>query len=139
MDALVVAADDHRLTGAALESALAADPDPASVVAVVATSGTTNAGIIDDLESIGQVATAHHLWFHVDGACGAAAPIASVGPGPLRWASNEPTRSSSIFANAGSLHPSIVVPWPIAASNLPPKRKTTRRRGHPEVRPHRST
>ncbi len=49
MEALVVESDDHRLTGPAVAAALAADPDPASVVALVATAGTTNAGIIDDL------------------------------------------------------------------------------------------
>ena len=44
MEALVVQSDDHRLTGPAVAAALAADPDPASVVALVATAGTTNAG-----------------------------------------------------------------------------------------------
>src|SRR4029077_8035072 len=56
-----------------LEAALAADPDRSDVVAVVATAGTTNAGIIDDLESTSAVADGRGLWFHVDGAYGAAA------------------------------------------------------------------
>jgi len=72
MDALVVATSDHRLTGAALSAALESDPDPASVVAVVATAGTTNAGIVDDLAGVAEVAERHHLWFHVDGAYGGA-------------------------------------------------------------------
>ena len=64
------------MTGPALGAALEADPDPTSVVAVVATAGTTNAGIVDDLEGIAQVARRRNLWFHVDGAYGGAALFA---------------------------------------------------------------
>ncbi len=70
MEAIVVPADDHVLTGGALARALDADPDAANVVGVVATSGTTNAGIIDDLASISGVSRERNLWFHVDGAYG---------------------------------------------------------------------
>ena len=72
MDALVVETPDHRLTGEALRAAVAADGDPGSVAAVVATSGTTNAGIIDDLAGVSAVAREHGWWFHVDGAYGGA-------------------------------------------------------------------
>jgi len=78
MDADIVAvpADDKgRLNGAALESTMsaldAADRD--RLFAIVATSGTTNLGVVDDLSAVADVATAHGVWFHVDGAYGSAA------------------------------------------------------------------
>ncbi len=72
---LVVPARDHRLVGAALESALETDPRSGDVVAVVATGGTTNAGLVDDLTGVGAVARARRLWFHVDAAYGGAAML----------------------------------------------------------------
>jgi aromatic-L-amino-acid decarboxylase len=72
MDALTVETDDHRLTGEALRKAIEDDGDPSSLAAVVATSGTTNAGIVDDLAGAATVARDHGLWFHVDGAYGGA-------------------------------------------------------------------
>ena len=43
------------------------------VFAVVATGGTTNLGIVDDLTSVGAATRARDIWFHVDGAYGLAA------------------------------------------------------------------
>ncbi|MBD0778996.1 aminotransferase class V-fold PLP-dependent enzyme [Maribacter sp. ANRC-HE7] len=43
--------------------------------AVVATGGTTNAGIIDDLEGVAQVCSQENLWFHVDAAYGGGALV----------------------------------------------------------------
>jgi glutamate/tyrosine decarboxylase-like PLP-dependent enzyme len=43
------------------------------VFAIVATPGTTNLGIIDELESIGKIANEKNIWYHVDGAYGLAA------------------------------------------------------------------
>jgi glutamate/tyrosine decarboxylase-like PLP-dependent enzyme len=71
-----VPAFDDRLTGEGVAAALAADPDPTSIVAVVATAGTTNAGIVDDLAGVGRVARDAGIWFHVDAAYGGAALLA---------------------------------------------------------------
>jgi len=72
VDALTVHTADHRLTGDAVRAAVAADGDPGSLAAIVATAGTTNAGIIDDLDGLAGVARGLGVWFHVDGAYGGA-------------------------------------------------------------------
>jgi glutamate/tyrosine decarboxylase-like PLP-dependent enzyme len=75
-DVLLVPADDAgRLRGEALRGvidALSTD-DRARLFALIATSGTTNAGIIDDLAGVADVAEELGVWFHVDGAYGGAA------------------------------------------------------------------
>jgi aromatic-L-amino-acid/L-tryptophan decarboxylase len=76
VEPLVVPCDDHRLTGTGLRATLDAHPRGADAVGVVATGGTTNAGIIDDLAGVGEVARERSLWFHVDGAYGCAALFA---------------------------------------------------------------
>ena len=58
-----------RLTGAQLEPILRTHPD---VFAVVASAGTTNAGLIDDLAGVADACAAHRVWMHVDGAYGGA-------------------------------------------------------------------
>jgi glutamate/tyrosine decarboxylase-like PLP-dependent enzyme len=76
VEALLVPCDDHRLTGQGLRSTLESHPRGDDVVGVVATGGTTNAGIVDDLAGVGMVARERSLWYHVDGAYGCAALFA---------------------------------------------------------------
>ena len=76
VDVLKVATDANgRLQGAAVAEAIdhLHATKKARVFAVVATSGTTNLGIIDDLKGIGKAAHDRGIWFHVDGAYGLAA------------------------------------------------------------------
>jgi L-2,4-diaminobutyrate decarboxylase len=75
-DIVVVPADAQgRLNRDALRNVITAlDPvDMDRLFAIVATSGTTNLGVVDDLAAVADVAGAHDVWFHVDGAYGAAA------------------------------------------------------------------
>ncbi len=76
VEALLVPCEDHRLTGGGLRAALDRHPRGVDAIGVVATAGTTNAGIIDDLAGVGRVARERSLWFHVDGAYGCAALLA---------------------------------------------------------------
>ena len=76
VDVLKVATDANgRLQGTAVAQAIdhLHATTKARVFAVVATSGTTNLGIIDDLKGIGKAAHDRGIWFHVDGAYGLAA------------------------------------------------------------------
>ena len=76
VDPFVVACRDHRMTGDDVQRALDADTSDIPIVGIVGTAGTTNAGIVDDLDGIGEIAQARNMWFHVDAAYGGAALLA---------------------------------------------------------------
>jgi L-2,4-diaminobutyrate decarboxylase len=62
----------HRLTGESLQAVLDADARE-GLFAVVASAGSTNLGLIDDLAGIAAVCRERGIWLHVDGAYGLAA------------------------------------------------------------------
>jgi glutamate/tyrosine decarboxylase-like PLP-dependent enzyme len=77
VDILLVDTEDC-LEADALKSAIAGltTHQRQRLFAVVATGGTTNAGIIDDLDDIATVCQQEQLWFHVDAAYGGGALVA---------------------------------------------------------------
>ena len=66
--------DDGRMRGTDVDSAVGGEWD--RVFAVVATGGTTNFGIVDDIASVVEAAKKHDKWVHVDGAYGIAGMFA---------------------------------------------------------------
>jgi len=79
MDVEIIKAEvdgEGRLRGPAVQAAL--DAAGSGVFAIVATGGTTNFGIVDKLDEIGEIANANSIWFHVDGAYGLAGILSPV-------------------------------------------------------------
>lgn len=77
---IVLVPVDHlgRMTGEATRQVIDAmsSEDRARVFAVVATGGTTNIGVVDDIDGVGDVAISINAWYHVDAAYGGAAMCA---------------------------------------------------------------
>ena len=75
MDADLIQSGGHLLTGADVAETIAglSSDDRGRVFAVACTAGTTNLGIVDDMQGIGEVCKQASVWLHVDGAYGGAA------------------------------------------------------------------
>ena len=67
-----VSVDDHyRMQPEALEALIKADQQAGlQPWMVIVSAGTTNTGAVDPLRQIGEIAAAHGLWYHIDGAYG---------------------------------------------------------------------
>jgi aromatic-L-amino-acid/L-tryptophan decarboxylase len=68
----------YQMDGDALRRAIAEDRQSGfNPFFIVGTAGTVNTGAIDDLAMLADIAASEGLWFHVDGAYGALAVLAS--------------------------------------------------------------
>jgi L-2,4-diaminobutyrate decarboxylase len=72
----------HRLTGAAVEAALATAGDR-KVIGIVAAAGSTATGAFDPLGELADVAAQHDLWLHVDAAHGGGVALSTSQRGKL--------------------------------------------------------
>lgn len=75
---LLLVNSEEKLSGEDLQRTIDSltEHERKRLFAVVATGGTTNAGIIDDLEGVSKVCRNEKLWFHVDAAYGGGALLA---------------------------------------------------------------
>src|SRR5262245_40619581 len=89
--------DDLRMDVGALTDRVARDRDEGlRPMMIVATAGTTSAGVIDPIGELAEVAARECAWFHVDAAWGGAAAFVP----ELRWTLDGIERADSITFDA---------------------------------------
>jgi glutamate/tyrosine decarboxylase-like PLP-dependent enzyme len=93
MDAELVVVPDAKLTGAAVAPIL--DRLGPRACAVVATAGSTNLGLVDDIASVADACHDAGVWLHVDGAYGGAAMAAP----SARWRFDGIERADSVIVD----------------------------------------
>ncbi|GEM_PF-108495 len=108
-------------------------------VAILATAGTTHTGSIDPLFEISQIAKAHNIWFHIDGAYGALFYLTKYGKSALKGLSLadsialDPHKSLSLAYGTGMLlaknQSDLIVHEIQVSSYMPPSADTDL---HPE-------
>ena len=105
-----VSVDDHyRMDADALEAAIQADVQAGlQPWLVVGSAGTTNTGAVDPLQTIGEIASAHDLWFHIDGAYGGLFKLCPEGQAILKGTE----RSDSIVVDP---HKTLFLPYGLGA------------------------
>jgi L-2,4-diaminobutyrate decarboxylase len=97
---------NHRMdTLALLERVDAVEREGRTLMAVVATAGSTPTGSFDDLEVIGELCESRGIWLHVDGAHGASALFSGTHAARLRGLA----RARSISWDA---HKMLLLPLP---------------------------
>src|SRR5580704_6201362 len=73
-----IPSENHRMSIAALRTALdTVAREARTVLAIVATAGSTPTGSFDDLEAIGELAAERGIWLHVDAAHGGSALVST--------------------------------------------------------------
>ena len=102
---LVALDDRYRMRADVLEQLVRADREAGLLPwLVVSSAGSTDVGAVDPLEAIADVATAHGLWHHVDGAYGAFFALTADGRAILRGME----RSDSIVMDP---HKTLFLPY----------------------------
>ncbi len=95
----------YRMRPEALDRQMTEDRDAGLYPwVVVASAGSTDAGAVDPLEAIGEVARSHRAWYHVDGAYGAFFVLTAEGARLLRGME----RSDSIVLDP---HKTLFLPY----------------------------